>query len=178
MRSQKVRVHTASRRRCGMNVRDVIVLLAVLLAGAAVSAHHGAAAYDRSVTLTLKATVTEFVFKNPHIIISFDAPDDNGKIVHWSAEGGSSSGLARRGWTWKTLKAGEQVTGAGDPEGRQGSQGDGADARDPSERRGRRSADPYTRAGRRSPEMKNVNRRVISALTLAVALATMGEAQI
>jgi hypothetical protein len=98
-----------------MNIRDVIVLLAVLSAGAAVSAHHGAAAYDRSVTLTLKATVTEFVFKNPHIIISFDAPDDNGKIVHWSAEGGSSSGLARRGWTWKTLKAGDQVTVVGNP---------------------------------------------------------------
>ena len=81
----------------------------------AVSAHHGAAAYDRSVTLTLKATVTEFVFRNPHIIISFDAPDDSGKIVHWSAEGGSSSGLARRGWTWKTLKAGDQVTVVGNP---------------------------------------------------------------
>ena len=39
-------------------------------------AHHGAAAYDRTVTLTLKATITEFVFRNPHIILSFDAPDD------------------------------------------------------------------------------------------------------
>src|SRR5678816_1525715 len=110
MPSQHVRVPIASCRRCGMNVRSVIVLLGFLAAGEAVSARHGAAAYDRSVTLTLKATVTEFVFKNPHIIISFDAPDDNGKIVHWSAEGGSSSGLARRGWTWKTLKAGDQVT--------------------------------------------------------------------
>ena len=97
-----------------MNVRSVTVLLA-LSACTALSAHHGAAAYDRSITLTLKATVTEFVFKNPHIIISFDAPDDNGKITHWSAEGGSSTGLARRGWTWKTLKAGDQVTVVGNP---------------------------------------------------------------
>ena len=64
----------------------------VPVGGTALSAHHGAAAYDRSITLTLKATVTEFVFSNPHIIISFDAADDNGKIVHWSAEGGSSTG--------------------------------------------------------------------------------------
>ena len=78
-------------------------------------AHHGAAAYDRGVTLTLKATVTEFVFKNPHILISFDAPDDHGKMVHWNAEGGSSAGLARRGWTWKTLKPGDQVTVVGNP---------------------------------------------------------------
>jgi hypothetical protein len=78
-------------------------------------AHHGASAYDRTVTLTLKATITEFVFRNPHIIVSFDAPDDAGQIIHWVAEGGSSSGLARRGWTYKTLKAGDQVTVVGNP---------------------------------------------------------------
>ena len=82
---------------------------------AAAFAHHGAAAYDRNVTLTLKATVTEFVFKNPHILISFEAPDEQGKTVHWTAEGGSSAGLARRGWTWKTLKQGDQVTVVGNP---------------------------------------------------------------
>ena len=88
---------------------------AALYVSAAAFAHHGAAAYDRSVTLTLKATVTEFVFRNPHILISFDAPDEQGKVVRWNAEGGSSSGLARRGWTWKTLKPGDQVTVVGNP---------------------------------------------------------------
>ena len=93
----------------------VALLLGIVLAGGSAFAHHGAAAYDRSVTLTLKATVTEFIFRNPHIIISFDAPDDQGKVVHWAAEGGSPSGLARRGWTWKTLKAGDQITVVGNP---------------------------------------------------------------
>jgi hypothetical protein len=90
-------------------------LLTVLSLYGSAFAHHGAAAYDRSVTLTLKATVTEFVFRNPHILISFEAPDEQGKIVQWTAEGGSSSGLARRGWTWKTLKQGDQVTVVGNP---------------------------------------------------------------
>ena len=93
----------------------VAMLLGIVLAGGSAFAHHGAAAYDRSVTLTLKATVTEFIFRNPHIILSFDAADDQGKVVHWSAEGGSSTGLARRGWTWKTLKAGDQITVVGNP---------------------------------------------------------------
>jgi len=96
-------------------VRSLAVLLASMAVCAPAFAHHGAAAYDRSVTLTLKSTVTEFVFRNPHILISFDAPDDQGKVVHWTAEGGSSTGLARRGWTWKTLKAGDQVTVVGNP---------------------------------------------------------------
>ena len=93
----------------------VAMLLGVVLVGGSAFAHHGAAAYDRSVTLTLKATVTEFIFRNPHIIISFDAADDQGKVVHWSAEGGSPAGLTRRGWTWKTLKAGDQITVVGNP---------------------------------------------------------------
>jgi hypothetical protein len=101
-----------------MNVRIVAVLevplLLLSLCGSAF-AHHGAAAYDRSVTLTLKATVTEYVFRNPHILISFDAPDDQGKVVHWVAEGGSPSGLARRGWTYKTVKVGDEITVVGNP---------------------------------------------------------------
>jgi hypothetical protein len=95
-------------------VTFLAVLLVLSVCGLAF-AHHGAAAYDRSVTLTLKATVTEFVFKNPHILISFDAPDDQGKVVHWVAEGGSPSGLVRRGWTYKTLKVGDGITVVGNP---------------------------------------------------------------
>jgi uncharacterized protein DUF6152 len=101
-----------------MKARTAILAAALLgcpgICGRA-TAHHGAAAYDRTVTLTLKATVSEFVFRNPHIIISFDAPDEHGQVVHWVAEGGSSAGLARRGWTWKTLKVGDQVTVVGNP---------------------------------------------------------------
>ena len=91
------------------------VLLGFLSMSGSAFAHHGAAAYDRTVTLTLKATVTDFTFRNPHILISFDAPDEQGKVVHWVAEGGSSSGLARRGWTRKTLNVGDQMTLVGNP---------------------------------------------------------------
>ena len=99
-----------------MNVKMFLtVLLGLLSVSSSAFAHHGAAAYDRTVTLTLKATVTDFTFRNPHILISFDAPDEQGKVVHWVAEGGSSSGLARRGWTRKTLNVGDQMTLVGNP---------------------------------------------------------------
>ena len=99
-----------------MNVKMFLtVLLGLLSVSSSAAAHHGAAAYDRTVTLTLKATVTDFTFRNPHILISFDAPDEQGKMVHWVAEGGSSSGLARRGWTRKTLNVGDEITLVGNP---------------------------------------------------------------
>jgi hypothetical protein len=96
-------------------VTSLAALVCFLMVCGAAFAHHGAAAYDRTITLTLKATVTEFAFRNPHIQISFDAPDDTGKVVHWTVEGGSTAGWIRRGWTRNTLKPGDQVTIALNP---------------------------------------------------------------
>ena len=96
-------------------VTSLAVLLGFLVVCSAAFAHHGAAAYDRTITLTLNATVTEFVFRNPHIQVSFDAPDDKGHVVHWTVEGGSTAGWIRRGWTRNTLKPGDQVTIALNP---------------------------------------------------------------
>ena len=142
----------------------IAMLLGIVLVGGSAFAHHGAAAYDRSVTLTLKATVTEFIYRNPHIIISFDAADDQGKVVHWSAEGGSPAGLTRRGWTWKTMKAGDQITvdrQSGKRHGRQEHEGDGPHQGGPGQWPGRRPTDARALGGRRSFEMRSALRRVI-----------------
>ena len=92
-----------------------ILLVIILIVCGSLYAHHGSAAYDRTITLSLKGTITDFSFANPHIQISFDAPDENGKIIHWVAEGGSPAGLVRRGWSRNTLKVGDQVTIEGNP---------------------------------------------------------------
>jgi hypothetical protein len=78
-------------------------------------AHHGGAAYDPKVTLTLNATITEFKFINPHTLIYFDAPDDKGTIDHWSLETIDPGMLTRQGWTRNTLKPGDHVTIVGHP---------------------------------------------------------------
>jgi hypothetical protein len=88
----------------------LVVLAGLLMICGSVSAHHGGAGWDRTTTLNLKATITEFTFTNPHIQISFDAPDDKGNIGHWVAEGGSPAGLVRLGWSRTILKPGDQVT--------------------------------------------------------------------
>ncbi len=78
-------------------------------------AHHGASAYDRGATVTLKATITEFKYANPHVQIFFDAKDDKGNVQHWNCETINPAMLSKQGWSKNTLKPGDQVTIIGHP---------------------------------------------------------------
>src|SRR5262245_66086022 len=50
-------------------------------------AHHGTGvSYDASSPVTMKATVTEFRYANPHPQLYFDVTDEKGSVVHWSGE--------------------------------------------------------------------------------------------
>ena len=88
-----------------------IVVLIVVVAGVAVplSAHHGAASFD-SKTVTVKGTVTEYVWSNPHVLVKVDAKDDSGSIAHWVCEAWNPVTQTGRGWTKNTFKAGDEVT--------------------------------------------------------------------
>ncbi len=57
-------------------------------------AHHGNAAYDMGTIVELKnATVTKWVWANPHCILQFDVKDDKGNVTHWTAETGSPTAI-------------------------------------------------------------------------------------
>ena len=78
-------------------------------------AHHGASEYDMTKIVTLRATVTELQFINPHSMLTFTVKDDSGKVVDWQGELPSPNLLSRRGWSRSTLKPGDQVTIIGAP---------------------------------------------------------------
>jgi Family of unknown function (DUF6152) len=73
-------------------------------------AHHGAAAYVDKIVVMKDATVTKFVWANPHSIVLFDAKDDSGNITHWAGEAGSPSAIGLLGWNRNSLKAGDVIT--------------------------------------------------------------------
>ena len=93
-----------------------ILMTAMLFAGLAssggpLSAHHGAAAYDMTKPVVLKdATVTEFLWINPHPLIKADFKDENGEVQHWTMEMGSTVSAQLLGWTRTTLGYGDVVT--------------------------------------------------------------------
>jgi Family of unknown function (DUF6152) len=87
------------------------VLFASLVASIPLFAHHGNAAYETSKAVVLKnATVTKFVWGNPHTFLMFDVKDDKGNIVHWAGEAGSPSSLGLIGWTKDSVQPGDVIT--------------------------------------------------------------------
>ena len=96
-------------------MKHVIVLalcaaFALLLAPAEISAHHGSSNYDMSRSVSVKGTIKEFAFINPHSAIHLQAKDDKGSVETWLIEADSPNNLARTGWTRESLKPGDMVT--------------------------------------------------------------------
>jgi len=74
-------------------------------------AHHGGSEYDTINLKTLKGTVTEFIWENPHCQVFLDVKKGNsGQVVHWGIETLAPAVLKRAGWNPKTLQPGDQIT--------------------------------------------------------------------
>jgi hypothetical protein len=73
-------------------------------------AHHGNAAYDTEKKITLKGTVTQWNWSNPHCILQLDVTDDAKQVVHWYAETENPSTMIRQGWTLHSFNPGDQVS--------------------------------------------------------------------
>lgn len=89
------------------------LMVAILAVTASALAHHGTANYDMTKLITLKGTVTDFQFINPHTLILFDVKNDKGVIEHWEAEATSPNHLVRAGWNKNIVKPGDEITISG-----------------------------------------------------------------
>ena len=88
----------------------LIAAAAIMAIGFPLWAHHGNAAYDDKNPITIKGTVTEFAWTNPHAQIYLDVKDDKGTLVHWSVETYSPGKLVRAGWTKEIVKVGDLIS--------------------------------------------------------------------
>jgi hypothetical protein len=75
-----------------------------------VFAHHGGSDYDVQHPVTLKGTVTEFYWSNPHCQVFVDVKNDGGKVVNWTIETLAPAVLKRAGWNRETLHTGNQIS--------------------------------------------------------------------
>ena len=75
-----------------------VVGFCLLLAGPVVSAHHSfSAEFDIDQPVTLKGTLTELEWVNPHGWIHMEVTDADGAVVNWAVEMGNPTALLRRG---------------------------------------------------------------------------------
>jgi hypothetical protein len=85
-------------------------LAGVVAFSAPLFAHHGAASFDTGKMVTVKGTVTEYVWSNPHVLVKVDAKDDNGNVAHWVLEAWNPVTQSGRGWSKNTFKPGDEVS--------------------------------------------------------------------
>jgi len=89
----------------------VIAVAAGLLgASSPLFAHHGNATLDANKTLSMKGTVTEWDWSNPHCLLQFDVKNEGGQVVHWIAETQNPAEMVSLGWGKTTFKPGDEVT--------------------------------------------------------------------
>jgi hypothetical protein len=86
------------------------MVLAALTVALPVAAHHSFAMFDFSKTMTVKGTVTEFRWTNPHValLVQLD-PQPGASQEVWSMELTSPGNLTRGGWTRHSFKPGDRI---------------------------------------------------------------------
>jgi hypothetical protein len=93
-----------------------LLLAALAMVAPPLAAHHGrGATFDMKKQLTLKGTVSQVKWQNPHVLIFIDVKDDAGKVVTWVFENSNVHTLATQGYNRNTLKAGQPVTAVLNP---------------------------------------------------------------
>ena len=93
-----------------------LALLATVAMAVPVAAHHGrGASFDMKKQVTLKGTVSQVKWQNPHVLIFIDVPDAAGKVVTWGFENSNVHTLATQGYNRNTLKFGQPITAIVNP---------------------------------------------------------------
>jgi hypothetical protein len=88
-----------------------LLVLALLSAAVPLSAHH-AWPVSRDELVTVKGKVTEFVWSNPHPMITVEVQAE-GRTEKWLIGGPALNRMQANGWNRDTVKPGDMITGTG-----------------------------------------------------------------
>ena len=88
------------------------VILTLVSAVIPLSAHHSwPVSFQRLVTV--KGTVIELVWANPHPMMTLEVPAPDGRTEKWLIGGPAINRMEANGWTKTTVQRGDVITGIG-----------------------------------------------------------------
>ncbi len=93
---------------------SAVMLLATAVVPA--SAHHSAAPFDMSKSVSMQGTVEKWLWANPHSWLYLRVEKADGSQEVWGFEAGSTGMLARSGWNAADMKPGDKVSVTAAPE--------------------------------------------------------------
>jgi hypothetical protein len=88
------------------------VVLALVAAVMPLSAHHSWPV-NMERLVTVKGTVVEFQWANPHPMMTLEVQANDGKMEKWQVGGPAIIRMENNGWTKTTVKPGDTITGIG-----------------------------------------------------------------
>ena len=91
---------------------SAVVILGLMSSSVVLSAHHSwPVSYEKQVTV--KGTVKEVSWANPHPMFKIDVKAVDGKTEKWEIGGPAINRMEANGWTAGTVKVGDVITGTG-----------------------------------------------------------------
>lgn len=93
-------------------LRILVVAAVLAISTMPVAAHHSwPVTYEKLVTV--KGTVKEFLWANPHPMITITVRAADGKTEDWQIGGPAVNRMEANGWSKTTVKPGDVITGIG-----------------------------------------------------------------
>ena len=75
-----------------------------------VTAHHSDAIYDFDAIVAGEGVVTQYTFRNPHVLIGVDLENEAGEVSEWLIETGATPIMRRSGWSEDLISVGDTIT--------------------------------------------------------------------
>lgn len=87
----------------------ILLVAGIFLLPSAHGHHSFTAEFTAEKTATLKGTISQVWFKNPHVRYLIVIENEDGEEETWDARGSPVVWLARKGWTKDTVQVGDSV---------------------------------------------------------------------
>lgn len=72
--------------------------------------HHSHAMFDHDKEVTVTGTVSQWIFRNPHVFLYVDAKNAAGETITYTVEMSNITNMLKVGFSATTFKAGDTVT--------------------------------------------------------------------
>ena len=92
------------------NLRQILLIVAGMLAAGFAQAHHSAAAYDNDATASVSGVVQRLQWRNPHVIIRLEVEDADGNKAIWPLEAAGIQAMIKDGWSKELVGPGQHIT--------------------------------------------------------------------
>ena len=93
-----------------LGLTSVLAAAMALAVSSPAWSHHSHAMFDHDKEVTITGTVSQWIFRNPHVFLYVDAKNAAGETITYTVEMSNIANMLKVGFGATTFKAGDTVT--------------------------------------------------------------------